>query len=439
MNAAAVDHRAATRTSGRCCCCQAGIPLARRRRPRGHGVDPRGRAGHRRRRPACWSAPRSWPPGTRQTVEPPRRRHRRRPRQHGPRARAASPRTPSSTSARRSSCSSATLDLPDAPVPIAGPARADRGAGHRLPGGPVAAPADRLPARDAAGRSSASTAAPTPCSRSARSPTSSSATSTRCRRARCAAAPSSSCTATPTAGPRAPSGSTTSACPTRVFSAPGTSEDIAMLLAYEEGAELIVAVGTHNTMVEFLDKGRAGMASTFLVRMKVGAEPRRRQGREPALPHARSAPATSLWMILAAVFTLGRGADAVRAGAARRSAPSGARSSRVDDQLPLPHRLAHRRLPRPRHRPRARHHVPRRRHRIDGARSDQLDGLESDLDRAQAPQRRAADASSTRTDEEADAARASSSASASTPASSRATRCWSSSTRGRRRASWSTA
>ena len=43
-----------------------------------------------------------------------------------------------------------------------------------------------------------------------------------------------------------------------------------MLLAFERGAELIVAVGTHNSMVEFLDKGRAGMASTFLVRMKVG-------------------------------------------------------------------------------------------------------------------------------------------------------------------------
>ena len=43
-----------------------------------------------------------------------------------------------------------------------------------------------------------------------------------------------------------------------------------MLLAYEKGAELIVAVGTHASMVEFLDKGRAGMASTFLVRLKVG-------------------------------------------------------------------------------------------------------------------------------------------------------------------------
>ncbi len=55
-----------------------------------------------------------------------------------------------------------------------------------------------------------------------------------------------------------------------VFESAGTSEDIAMLLAFERGASLIVAVGTHNSMVEFLDKGRAGMASTFLVRMKVG-------------------------------------------------------------------------------------------------------------------------------------------------------------------------
>jgi uncharacterized membrane-anchored protein len=55
-----------------------------------------------------------------------------------------------------------------------------------------------------------------------------------------------------------------------VFEAAGTSEDIALLLAYERGAELIVAVGTHASVVDFLDKGRAGMASTFLVRLKVG-------------------------------------------------------------------------------------------------------------------------------------------------------------------------
>ncbi|HVT76109.1 MAG TPA: putative cytokinetic ring protein SteA [Acidimicrobiales bacterium] len=50
----------------------------------------------------------------------------------------------------------------------------------------------------------------------------------------------------------------------------GTSEDVALLLAYEKGAELIVAVGLHGSMVDFLDKGRPGMASTFLVRLKVG-------------------------------------------------------------------------------------------------------------------------------------------------------------------------
>ncbi len=55
-----------------------------------------------------------------------------------------------------------------------------------------------------------------------------------------------------------------------VFEAPGTSEDIALLLAHEGGAELIVAVGSHTSMEEFLDKGRAGMASTFLVRLRVG-------------------------------------------------------------------------------------------------------------------------------------------------------------------------
>ena len=54
------------------------------------------------------------------------------------------------------------------------------------------------------------------------------------------------------------------------FTAEGTSEDVAMLLAAEAGAELIVAVGTHASMVEFLDKGRAGMASTFLTRLRLG-------------------------------------------------------------------------------------------------------------------------------------------------------------------------
>lgn len=52
---------------------------------------------------------------------------------------------------------------------------------------------------------------------------------------------------------------------------PGTSEDVAMILAWEYGASLLVAVGTHSNMIDFLEKGRKGMGSTFLVRMKVGS------------------------------------------------------------------------------------------------------------------------------------------------------------------------
>lgn len=50
----------------------------------------------------------------------------------------------------------------------------------------------------------------------------------------------------------------------------GTSEDVAMLLAYENGAELIVSVGAHFNLIEFLDKNRAGMSSTFLTRLRIG-------------------------------------------------------------------------------------------------------------------------------------------------------------------------
>jgi uncharacterized membrane-anchored protein len=91
--------------------------------------------------------------------------------------------------------------------------------------------------------------------------------------------------------------------PYTVFSAPGTSEDVAMLLAHEKGAALMVAVGTHNSMVEFLDKGRAGMASTFLVRMKVGDALVDAKGVSRLY---RSSVRTTdlLWMILAAAFTL---------------------------------------------------------------------------------------------------------------------------------------
>jgi len=88
--------------------------------------------------------------------------------------------------------------------------------------------------------------------------------------------------------------------PYSVFSAPGTSEDIAMLLAYEQGAELIVAVGTHNSMVEFLDKGRAGMASTFLVRMKIGSALVDAKG--VSRLYQQSVRPRDIWMLVGAAF-----------------------------------------------------------------------------------------------------------------------------------------
>jgi len=56
----------------------------------------------------------------------------------------------------------------------------------------------------------------------------------------------------------------------RVVPAPATSEDVAMLIAAEKGAELIVTVGAHFNLVEFLDKNRHGMSSTFLTRLRIG-------------------------------------------------------------------------------------------------------------------------------------------------------------------------
>ena len=55
-----------------------------------------------------------------------------------------------------------------------------------------------------------------------------------------------------------------------VLPAPGTSEDVALLLADAMGASLIAVVGTHFSVGEFLDKGRPGMSSTFLTHLRVG-------------------------------------------------------------------------------------------------------------------------------------------------------------------------
>src|SRR5256714_9850139 len=58
--------------------------------------------------------------------------------------------------------------------------------------------------------------------------------------------------------------------PYRVVPAPATSEDVAVLIAAEKGDDLIVTVGSHFNLVEFLDKNRQGMSSTFLTRLRVG-------------------------------------------------------------------------------------------------------------------------------------------------------------------------
>lgn len=60
--------------------------------------------------------------------------------------------------------------------------------------------------------------------------------------------------------------------PAVLYPSPGTSEDVALLMADEKGASLIVAVGTHYTLDEFLDKGRDGHSSTWLTRLRVGGK-----------------------------------------------------------------------------------------------------------------------------------------------------------------------
>jgi uncharacterized membrane-anchored protein len=56
----------------------------------------------------------------------------------------------------------------------------------------------------------------------------------------------------------------------KLVPAPGTSQDVAMLIAAEKGARLIVSVGSQFNLVEFLDRNRRGMSSTFLTRLRIG-------------------------------------------------------------------------------------------------------------------------------------------------------------------------
>ena len=92
--------------------------------------------------------------------------------------------------------------------------------------------------------------------------------------------------------------------PAITFPAAATSEDIAMLLADEKGAKLIVAVGTHATLVEFLDKGRGGMASTFLTRLRLGGKLVDAKG-VSRLYRSRISTAALVVLVLAAFLAIG--------------------------------------------------------------------------------------------------------------------------------------
>ena len=103
--------------------------------------------------------------------------------------------------------------------------------------------------------------------------------------------------------------------PATLFPAAATSEDLALLLADGAGASLVVAVGTHATLVEFLDKGRAGMASTFLTRLKLGATLVDAKGVSRLYRQRTSGSAVALLM-LGVLAALGIGAAASTVGSA---------------------------------------------------------------------------------------------------------------------------
>jgi uncharacterized membrane-anchored protein len=88
-----------------------------------------------------------------------------------------------------------------------------------------------------------------------------------------------------------------------VLPAPGTSEDVALLLADAMGARLIALVGTHFTVDEFLDKGRPGMSSTFLTHLRVGDKVVNARGVHQ-LYQSRISWWALLGLVLAAAFTL---------------------------------------------------------------------------------------------------------------------------------------
>ena len=153
-----------------------------------------------------------------------------------------------------------------------------------------------------------------------------------------------------------------------VFPAGGTSEDVAMLLADSAGASLVVAVGTPATLEELLDRGRQGMTSTFLVRLRLGAKlvdarpsagstaSRSRPGRCWRWCWRRSSSWRRPWRSPTSATPPGRSP----ATPGRRCGPGRATQEVSRDQLPLPLGQHRRGPPGPGGRDRARHLRPAR-------------------------------------------------------------------------------
>jgi len=85
--------------------------------------------------------------------------------------------------------------------------------------------------------------------------------------------------------------------------APGTSEDVALLMADAKGSSLIAVVGTHHTLEEFLDKGRPGMSSTFITHLRVAGKLVNARGVHQ-LYHSRISGWSLLVLVLAAAVTV---------------------------------------------------------------------------------------------------------------------------------------
>ncbi|WP_375476149.1 putative cytokinetic ring protein SteA [uncultured Jatrophihabitans sp.] len=83
----------------------------------------------------------------------------------------------------------------------------------------------------------------------------------------------------------------------------GSSEDAALLLAADKGADLVVAVGSHANLPEFLDRGREGMASTFLTRLRLGDKLMDARGVQ-RLYRPRISAAALLLLVLAALIAV---------------------------------------------------------------------------------------------------------------------------------------